>query len=143
MPSYNGIEVTEEFYGFFAPYFANLISPIEDPREQDNVNLNYPLSSYLSVIILGLCQGATTMRQIALLSQDQAFQQQIAFLWGDGETPRSQNSFTNLTKQLSPQSFQQPYNLMLHELYSNNAFAPFQINGLRIGAIDGIELHNL
>ena len=92
MPTYNGIEVTEEFYGFFAPYFANLISPIEDPREQDNVNLNYPLSSYLSVIILGLCQGATPMRQIALLSQDQAFQQQIAFLCGDGETPRSRVS---------------------------------------------------
>src|SRR5918992_181321 len=98
MPTYNGIEVTEAFYEFFAPYFVNLISHIQDPREQDNINLHYSLSSYLSVIILGLCQGATTMRQIALLSQDQAFQQQIAFLCDDGKTPRSQNSFTNVTK---------------------------------------------
>jgi len=119
MPTYNGIEITEEFFEFFAPYFVNLISHIEDPREQDNINLPYPLSSYLSVIILGLCQGATTMRQIALLSQDQAFQQQIAFLCDDGETPHSQNSFTNVIKQLNPQEFQQQYNLMLRELYHN------------------------
>ena len=52
MPTYNGIEITEEFYEFFAPYFVNLISHIYDPREQDNVNLNYTLSSYLSVIAL-------------------------------------------------------------------------------------------
>ncbi len=110
MPTYNGIEVTEAFYEFFAPYFVNLISHIQDPREQDNINLHHLLSLYLSVIILGLCQGATTMRQIALLSQDQAFQQQIAFLCGDGETPRSQNSFTNVTKQLNPQALQQQYN---------------------------------
>ena len=142
MPTYNGIEITEEFYEFFAPYFVNLISDIHDPREQDNINLHYPLSSYLSVIILGLCQGATTMRQIALLSQDQAFQQQIAFLCGNGETPRSQNSFTNVMKQLNPQAFQQPYNLILQELSKNNAFAPFQVDGFRVGAIDGIELHN-
>jgi hypothetical protein len=70
MPTYNGIEVTEDFYEFFAPHFVNLISDIHDPREQDNVNLNYSLASYLSVIVLGLCQGATTLRQIALLSQD-------------------------------------------------------------------------
>ena len=70
MPTYNGIEVTEEFYEFFAPHFINLISPIRDPREQDNVNLNYSVSSYLSVIILGICQGATTMRQIALLTDN-------------------------------------------------------------------------
>ena len=112
MPTYNGIEITEAFYEFFAPYFVNLISHIHDPREPDNINLHYPLSSYLSVIILGLCQGATTMRQIALLSQDQALQQQIAFLCGDGETPRSQNAFTNVTAQLNPQEFQQQYNLM-------------------------------
>jgi hypothetical protein len=142
MPTYNGIEITEAFYEFFAPYFVNLISHIHDPREPDNINLHYPLSSYLSVIILGLCQGATTMRQIALLSQDQALQQQIAFLCGDGETPRSQNAFTNVTAQLNPQEFQQQYNLMLHELYDNNAFTPFQVDGLRVGAIDGIELHN-
>ncbi len=87
MPTYNEIEVTEEFYEFFAPYFVNLISQIEDPREQDNINLHYPLSTYLSVIILGLCQGATTMRQIALLSQDRGFQQQIAFLCDSESTP--------------------------------------------------------
>jgi hypothetical protein len=42
MPTYNGIEITEEFYEFFAPYFVNLISHIQDPREQDNINLHYP-----------------------------------------------------------------------------------------------------
>jgi len=142
MPTYNGIEITEDFYEYFAPHFVNLISPIRDPREQDNVNLTYPVSSYLSVIILGICQGATTMRQIALLSQDQAFQQQIAFLCEEGGTPRSQNSFTNLTEQLSPLEFQQQYNLILQELYESGAFTPFQVNGLRVGAIDGIELHH-
>src|SRR5918996_792435 len=142
MPTYNGIEVTEDFYAFFAPHFVKLISDVHDPREQDNVNLNYSVSSYLSVIILGLCQGATTMRQIALLSQDQAFQQQIAFLCKDGGTPRSQNSFTNLTKQLSPHEFQQSYNRILYDLYHSGAFTPFRVNGLRVGAIDGIELHH-
>jgi hypothetical protein len=142
MPTYNGIEITEDFYAFFAPHFVHLISDIHDPREQDNVNLHYSLSSYLSVIILGLCQGAKTMRQIALLSQDQAFQQQIDFLCNDSGTPHSQNSFTNLTKQLSPQEFQQSYNRILHDLHESHAFLPFQVNGLRIGAIDGIELHN-
>src|ERR687895_969706 len=131
MPTYNGIEVTEDFYEFFAPHFVNLISDIPDPREQDNVNLNYSLSSYLSVIILGICQGATTMRQIALLSQDKAFQQQIAFLCETGDTPRAQNSFTNLTEQLSPSEFQQQYNIMIQELYESGAFIPFQVNGLR------------
>jgi len=142
MPTYNGIEITEDFYAFFAPHFVNLISDIHDPREQDNVNLHYSLSSYLSIIILGLCQGAKTMRQIALLSQDQAFQQQIDFLCNDSGTPHSQNSFTNLTKQLSPKEFQQSYNRILHDLHESHAFTPFQVNGLRIGAIDGIELHN-
>jgi hypothetical protein len=61
MPTYNGIETTKAFYEFFAPHFVHLISNIHDPREQDNVNLHYSLSSYLSVIVLGLCQGATTM----------------------------------------------------------------------------------
>jgi hypothetical protein len=97
---------------------------------------------YLSVIILGICQGATTMRQIALLSRDQAFQQQIAFLCEAGDTPCAQNSFTNLTEQLSPSEFQQQYNIMIKELYESGAFIPFQVNGLRVGAIDGIELHN-
>ena len=125
MPTYNGIEVTEDFYEFFAPHFLHLISPIRDPREQDNVKLTYSVSAYLSVIILGICQGATTMRQIALLSQDQAFQQQIAFLCEAGDTPRSQNSFTNLTEQLSPAEFQQQYNLILQELYESGAFIQF------------------
>ncbi len=58
MKIYNGIEVTENFYEFFAPYFLDIISHINDPREQDNYNLRYSLSSYLSVVILGLCQGA-------------------------------------------------------------------------------------
>jgi hypothetical protein len=142
MPTYNGIEVTEDFYMFFAPHFIHLISPIRDPREQDNVKLTYSVPAYLSVIILGICQGATTMRQIALLSQDKAFQQQIAFLCEPGDTPRAQNSFTNLTEQLSPSEFQQQYNIMIKELYECGAFIPFQVNGLRVGAIDGIELHN-
>jgi hypothetical protein len=142
MPPYNGIELTEDFYTFFAPHFLNLISPIRDPREQDNVKLTYAVSSYLSVIILGICQGATTMRQIALLSQDKAFQEQIAFLCAEGDTARSQNAFTNLTEQLSPPDFQQQYNLILQELYDSGAFIPFQVNGLRVGAVDGIELHH-
>jgi hypothetical protein len=136
MPTYNGIEITEDFYEYLAPHLVNLISPIRDPREQDNVNLTYPVSSYLSVIILGICQGATTMRQIALLSQDQAFQQQIAFLCEAGGTPRSQNSFTNLTEQLSPSDFQKQYNLMIQGLYESDAFILFQVNGLRVGAKD-------
>jgi hypothetical protein len=142
MPTYNGIEVTEEFYAFFAPYFVNLISHISDPREQDNVNLQYTLPSYLSAIILGISQGATTMRQIALFSQDEAVRQHLAFLCDDGETPRAQNSFTNLTEQLNPQEFQQQYTLALRELYDVGAFAPFLVDGLRVGAIDGIELHH-
>jgi hypothetical protein len=142
MPTYNGIEITEDYYAFFAPHFINLIAPIRDPREQDNVNHTYPVSSYLSVIILGICQGATTMRQIASLSLEQAFQQQIAFLCESGDTPHSQNSFTNLTEQLSPPEFQQQYNLILQDLYERGAFTLFQGNGLRVGSIDGIELHN-
>jgi len=142
MSTYNGIEVTEDFYAFFAPHFLHLISLIPDPREQDNVKLTYSVPAYLSVIILGICQGATTMRQIALLSQDKAFQQQIAFLCEAGDTPRAQNSFTNRTEQLSPSEFQQQYNVMIQDLYKSGAFMPFQVNGLRVGAIDGIELHN-
>ena len=69
MKDYNGTQITEAFYGFFAPYFVNLISHISDPREADNINLNYTLSSYLSTMILAICQGATTMRQITLFSQ--------------------------------------------------------------------------
>ena len=37
MPTYNGIEVTEAFYEFFAPYFVDLISHIQDPREQADI----------------------------------------------------------------------------------------------------------
>jgi hypothetical protein len=51
-----------------------------------------------------------------LLSQDQAFQQQIAFLCNNSGTPHSQNSFTNLTKQLNPQEFQQTKNPHAAEL---------------------------
>jgi len=39
MKSYNGIEVTEDFYTFFAPYFLDIISHMNDPREQDHDNL--------------------------------------------------------------------------------------------------------
>jgi len=39
MKSYNGVTVTEDFYTFFAPYFLDMISHIQDPREQDNYNL--------------------------------------------------------------------------------------------------------
>ena len=45
MPTYNGIEVTEDFYAFFAPHLINLISPIQAPREQDNVKLTYSVSA--------------------------------------------------------------------------------------------------
>jgi len=142
MKDYNGIEITEAFYDFFSPYFVNLISHINDPREADNVNLNYTLPSYLSAMILGICQGATTMRQIALFSRDQAFQQQIAFLSGGGETAKSQNAFTDLTRQLNPQEFQQQYQIIFQDLNDSGAFQPFMINDMMIGAIDGIELHN-
>jgi Transposase DDE domain len=142
MKDYNGIEITEEFYEFFAPYFVNLISHISDPREADNINLNYTLSSYLSTMILGICQGATTMRQIILFSQDQSVREQIAFLFGGGDTARSQNAFTRLSRQLNPQEFQQQYQVIFHDLHDTHALDPFMINNLMIGAIDGIELHN-
>jgi hypothetical protein len=142
MKDYNGIEITEEFYDFFAPYFVNLISHISDPREADNINLNYTLSSYLSTMILGICQGATTMRQITLFSQDQSVREQIAFLFGGGDTPQSQNAFTSLSRQLNPQEFQQQYQVIFHDLHESRALEPFMINNMMIGAIDGIELHN-
>jgi hypothetical protein len=142
MKDYNGIEITEEFYEFFAPYFVNLISHISDPREADNINLNYTLSSYLSIMILGICQGATTMRQITLFSQDQSVREQISFLFGGGDTARSQNAFTHLARQLSPQEFQQQYQVIFHDLHESRALEPFMINNMMIGAIDGIELHN-
>ena len=105
MKNYNGIEITEDFYAFFAPYFLDIISQINDPREQDNYNLQYSLSSYLSVILLGLCQGATSMRQIVLLSQDEAFRARAAFLCAGGQMAQSQNAYTNLIEQLDPQAF--------------------------------------
>lgn len=141
MGTYNGIALTEEFYDFFAPYFFDIMSHVHDPREQDNCNLLYSLRSYLSVIILGLCQGKTSMRQIALLSKDEAFQEHIAFLCEEGKIPTSQNSFTNLTEQLNPQDFQQQYYTILQDLHHGGAFAPFLIEHMTIGAIDGIELH--
>lgn len=142
MKNYNGIEITEGFYEFFAPYFINLISHIQDPREADNANLTYTLSSYLSTMILGICQGATTMRQITLFSQDEAVRNQIAFLFGGGDTARSQNAFTNLTRQLNPQEFQQQYQMIFQELDDNRDLELFRINQMMIGAVDGIELHH-
>lgn len=68
--------------------------------------------------------------------------QHLAFLCDEGETPRAQNSFTNLTEQLNPQEFQQQYTLALRDLYDTGAFTPFLVDGLRVGAIDGIELHH-
>jgi hypothetical protein len=142
MKNYNGIEITEDFYAFFAPYFLDIISQINDPREQDNYNLQYSLSSYLSVILLGLCQGATSMRQIVLLSQDEAFRARVAFLCAGGKMAQSQNAYTNLVEQLDPQAFQQQYVTILHRLADAGLFTPFAIQGLRIAALDGIELHH-
>lgn len=142
MKDYHGTQITEAFYGFFAPYFVNLISHISDPREADNINLNYTLSSYLSTMILAICQGATTMRQITLFSQDRDVREQIAFLFGGGDTARSQNAFTSLVRQLNPQEFQQQYQIIFHELNDSGALEPFKVNEMMIGAIDGIELHN-
>jgi hypothetical protein len=142
MGTYNGIELTEEFYDFFAPYFFDIVSNVHDPREQDNVNLRYSLRSYLSVIILGLCQGKTSMRQIALLSKDEAFREYIAFLCESGALPTSQNAFTNLTEQLDPHDFQRQYYTIFKELHESEAFAPFLIENMTIGALDGIELHH-
>jgi hypothetical protein len=142
MKNYNGIAVTEDFYAFFAPYFLDIIAHISDPREQDNYNLRYSLSSYLSIIILGLCQGATSMRQIVLLSKDEAFQERAAFLFSGGKVAQSQNAFTNLVEQLDPQEFQQRYNPMLHALSQENTLQSFAVQGLRVAALDGIELHN-
>src|SRR5438128_7753719 len=137
----NCIEVTENFYEFFAPYFLDIISHINDPREQDNYNLRYSLSSYLSVLILGLCQGATSMRQIVLFSKDEAFRERASFLFAGANVAQSQNAFTNLVEQRDPHAFQERYNMMLHELSHSGALAPFAVQGLRIGALDGIELH--
>jgi len=142
MNEYSGIQLTEQFYEFFAPNFIGLISHIRDPREADNCNLRYSVSSYLSVIILGICQGADSLRQIVLLSQDTDFQEHIAFLCEEGGTPNSQNAFTNLTKQLDPQEFQQRYYGIVQELHQSGAFAPFRVHDMMIGALDGIELHN-
>lgn len=142
MGTYNGIEFTEDFYQFFAPYFFEMVSHIRDPREQDNVNLRYSLISYLSIIILGLCQGKTSMRQIALLSKDEAFREYMAFLCEEGKLPTSQNAFTNLTEQLDPSDFQQQYYTIFQALHTRGAFAPFLIENMTIGALDGIELHN-
>jgi hypothetical protein len=142
MKSYHGIEVTENFYEFFAPYFLDIISHINDPREQDNYNLRYSLSSYLSVMILGLCQGATSMRQIVLFSKDEAFRERASFLFAGAKVAQSQNAFTNLVEQLDPHVFQERYNMMLHELSHSGALVPFAVQGLRIGALDGIELHH-
>jgi hypothetical protein len=142
MATYNGIELTEEFYEFFAPYFFDIVPHIHDPREQDNINLRYSLTSYLSVIILGLCQGKTTMRQIALLGKDEAFREYIAFLCKDGDLPTSQNAYTNLVEQLDPHDFQDQYYTIFREWHHSGAFAPFLIENMTIGALDGIELHN-
>jgi hypothetical protein len=142
MKSYNGIGITEDFYTFFAPYFLDIVSHINDPREQDNYNLQYSLSSYLSVMLLGLCQSATSMRQIVLLSKDEAFRERAAFLCAGGKIAQSQNAYTNLVEQLDPQAFQQQYNTILHSLSRDGLLAPFAVQGLRIAALDGIELHH-
>src|SRR5712691_6148442 len=142
MKKYNGIEVTEDFYAFFAPYFLDIVSHINDPREQDNYNIQYSLSSYLSVILLGLCQGVTSMRQIVLLSKDEAFRARAAFLCAGGQMAQSQNAYTNLIEQLDPQAFQQRYNIILQSLARDGLLTPFAIQGLRIAALDGIELHH-
>jgi len=142
MKSYNGIELTEDFYTFFAPYFVDMISHINDPREQDNYNLQYSLSSYLSVIILGLCQGATSMRQIVLLGKDEAFRERVAFLCAGGKIAQAQNAYTNLIEQLDPQEFHQQYITILHALSRENLLTPFAVQGLRVAALDGIELHH-
>ncbi len=142
MKSYNGVTVTEDFYTFFAPYFLDMISHIQDPREQDNYNLQYSLSSYLSVIILGLCQGATSMRQLVLLGNDEAFRERVAFLCAGGKVAQSQNAYTNLVEQLDPQAFQQHYITILHSLSHAGLLTPFTVQGLRIAALDGIELHH-
>jgi len=134
MKIYNGIEVTENFYEFFAPYFLDIISQINDPREQDNYHRRYSLSSYVSVMILGRCQGATSMRQIVFFSQDEAFRERASFLFAGANVAQSQNAFTNLVEQLDPHAFQERYNMMLHELSHSGALAPFAVQGLSIGA---------
>jgi len=142
MKNYNGMAVTEDFYTFFAPYFLDLIAHISDPREQDNDNLRYSLSSYVSVFILGRCQGATSMRQMVLFSKDEALQERAAFLFAGGKVAQSQHALTNLVEQLDPQEFQQRYNTMLHALSHAGALQSFAVQGLRIAALDGIELPN-
>ena len=134
MKSYNGIEVTEDFYTFFAPYFLDILSHINDPREQDNDNLQYSLSSYLSVMLLGICQGATSMRQMVLLGKDEAFRERVAFLCAGGKMAQAQNSSTNLVEQLDPQAFQQQYNTILHGLSRDGLLMPCTLQGLRIAA---------
>src|SRR6266481_4772757 len=142
MKSYNGIDVTEDFYTFFAPYFLDILSHINDPCEQDNDNLQYSLSSYLSVMLLGICQGATPMRQMVLLGKDEAFRERVAFLCAGGKIAQAQNSYTNLVEQLDQQAFQQQYNTILHGLSHDGLLMPFTVQGLRVAALDGIELHH-
>jgi len=79
------------------------------------------------------------MRQIVLLSKDEAFQERAAFLFSGGKVAQSQNALTNLVEQLDPQELQQRYNTMLHALSQENALQSFAVQGLRVAALDGIE----
>ena len=58
-------------------------------------------------MLLGICQGATSMRQMVLLGKDEACRERIAFLCAGGKIAQAQNSSTNLVEQLDPQAFQQ------------------------------------
>ncbi len=58
-------------------------------------------------MLLGICQGATSMRQMVLLGKDEAFRERVAFLCAGGKIAQAQNSYTNLVEQLDPQAFQQ------------------------------------
>jgi hypothetical protein len=82
------------------------------------------------------------MRQIVLFSQDEAFRERASFLFAGEKVVQSQNAFTNIVEQLDPHAFQERYNMMLHELSHSGAFTPFAVQGLRIGALDGIEFHH-
>src|SRR6266446_57360 len=82
------------------------------------------------------------MRQMVLLGKDEAFRERVAFLCAGGKMAQAQNSSTNLVEQLDPQALQQQYNTILHGLSRDGLLMPFTIPGLRIAALDGIELHH-
>ena len=64
----------------------------------------------------------------------------MAFLCAGGKIAQAQHSSTNLVEQLDPQAFQQQYTTIRHGLSRDGLLMPCTLQGLRIAALDGIEL---